>query len=281
MEIIKLDEAQILKRYRPRAYNAHKGTLGHAVIAAGSYGKIGAAVLAAKAAMHSGCGLVTAFVPRCGYEIMQASLPEVMTLTDAEPEFLTKLEINFKPDAIGIGPGIGTASQTQQALFDYLQTVKSPVILDADALNIIALQPEEQRFIPEKSILTPHQKELERLLGSFLSESDKLELATEFSLKFDVVLVLKGAPTKIIYENKVYINTTGNQALATAGSGDVLTGIITGLCAQGYLDLDASLIGVYLHGLSSDIALPETGYEAFTASDIITFLGPAFKSLQQ
>lgn len=270
---------EILKIYKPVNPHTHKGIQGHAVIIAGSYGKIGAAVLASKSCLKSGCGLVTTFTPKCGYQILQISIPEVMTVTDENTNFITNIHLPLIPQAIGIGPGIGKELGTQKALFEFLRVNKAPLVIDADALNILAENQSWLELVPENTILTPHPKELERLIGKWNSDSEKFQKTVAFSEKYKLIIVMKGAPTHIINKNEIYENTTGNAALATAGSGDVLTGIITSLLAQGYEPKYAAKLGVYLHGLTADIALPETGYQSFIASDIIENLGKAFLEL--
>ena len=270
---------EVLKFLKPVNPITHKGLQGHAVIIAGSYGKVGAAVLASKSCLKSGCGLVTVFVPKCGYQILQISIPEVMVITDENTNFLTSIHLPLVPQAIGIGPGIGVELGTQKALFEFLRVNKSVLVLDADALNILAENLTWLELVPENTILTPHPKELERLIGKWNSESEKFQKTIAFSEKYKVITVMKGAPTYIIIKTEIYENTTGNAALATAGSGDTLTGIITGLLAQGYEPKYAAKLGVFLHGLTADIALPKTGYESFTASTIIKYLGKAFLSL--
>lgn len=276
-----ITKEEILKIYKPVNPHAHKGTQGHAIIIAGSYGKIGAAVLASKSCLKSGCGLVTTFIPKCGYQILQISIPEVMTVTDENTNFITNIHLPLIPHAIGIGPGIGKELGTQKALFEFLRINKAPLVLDADALNIIADNLSWLELVPEDTILTPHPKELERLIGKWNSEAEKFQKTIAFSEKYKVIVVMKGAPTFIINRTSVYENTTGNAALATAGSGDTLTGILTSLLGQGYEPKYTSKLGVYLHGLTADIALPKTGYESFIASDIIKNLGKAFLSLEK
>lgn len=274
-----ITKEEILKCYKPVNPLTHKGLQGHAVIIAGSYGKIGAAVLASKSCLKSGCGLVTTFAPKCGYQILQISIPEVMVVTDENTNFITHIHLPLLPQAIGIGPGIGQELGTQKALFEFLRINKSSLVLDADALNILAENLSWLELIPENTILTPHPKELERLIGKWNSESEKFQKTIAFSEKYKVIIVMKGAPTYIIIKTEIYENTTGNAALATAGSGDTLTGIITGLLAQGYEPKYAAKLGVFLHGLTADIALPTTGYQSFIASDIIEYLGKAFLEL--
>jgi len=251
-----ITKEEILKLYKPIDSKAHKGTQGHAVIIAGSYGKIGAAVLASKSCLKSGCGLVTTFTPKCGYQILQISIPEVMIVTDENVNFITNIHFSIIPQAVGIGPGIGKELGTQKALFEFLRINKAPLVLDADALNIISENISWLELVPEDTILTPHPKELERLIGKWNSESEKFQKTIAFSEKYKVIVIMKGASTYIINRTSVYQNTTGNAALATAGSGDVLTGILTSLLAQGYEPKYASKFGVYLHGLTADLALP-------------------------
>lgn len=277
---IHIDRNEILKRYKPIPKDTHKGLQGHALLIGGSYGKIGAISLSSKAALKAGCGLVTAFVPFCGYEILQVSNPEVMVVTDEHEKYLSDISFEFKVDAIGIGPGMGQKMATQKAFHNFLSNSSFALVIDADALNILANNPSWVALVPPKTILTPHSKELERLIGKWYTEEEKLGKSVVFSLMNQVIIVMKGAPTYIIDGETIYINTTGNAALATAGSGDVLTGIITSLLAQSYKPIDAAILGVYLHGLTADIALPETGYQSFIASSIIEYMGKAYLSLE-
>lgn len=277
-KITKLSIQKILKNTDPKT---HKGQQGHALIIGGSYGKMGSIVLSSKAALHSGAGLVTAFIPECGYEILQTANPEVMVLIDKEKKHLSDIEFEIIPQAIGIGPGIGQEQSVQNALHHFLQTVKTPLVVDADALNVLSGHKEWLSLLPKNTILTPHVKELERLIGHFETPEEVLQKATEFSLEHNIIIVMKGAPTKIIDGENIYQNTTGNAALATAGTGDVLTGIITGLLAQTYQPIHAAMLGVYLHGLTADLALSKTGTQSFIASDIIKNLGRAYLSLEK
>ena len=277
---IEITKQEILQIYKPMPLNSHKGIQGHALIIGGSYGKMGSVCLSSKAAIKSGCGLVTAFIPKCGYDIVQISIPEVMVLTDVQVNFITNIDYPILPNAIGIGIGIGQEIETQNAIHQLLFDTKTAMVIDADALNILSLNPTWLSLLQPKSILTPHPKELERLIGKWNTEEEKFEKTTEFSKKFDVIVVMKGAPTYIFDGETIYQNTTGNPALATAGSGDVLTGIITSLLAQNYKPINAAILGVYLHGLTADIAVPETGHQSFIASAIINYLGKAFLTLE-
>ena len=267
--------------YKPRNKFGHKGNFGHALIVAGSYGKIGAAVLSAKACLRSGAGLLSCHIPKCGYDIMQTSLPEAMVMTDFNSSFNTKLDDDpAKYEAIGIGPGIGTASETKMMLRDILGTCKKPLVLDADALNIIASQKDLLSFIPAGSILTPHPKEFERMFGETENEFERIELALQKAIELNLVIVVKGHHTLIAAPNgKAFFNSTGNAGMATAGSGDTLTGILTGLLAQGYVSVDAAILGVFIHGLAGDIAAKKISMEAMIAGDIIDCLPEAFLNL--
>ena len=273
---MKTNNEEFRKIYRPIDKFTHKGIQGHALIIGGSYGKIGSVVLASKACLKTGCGLVTAFIPKCGYEILQISNPEVMVETDDFMEHLTVINIENKFQAIGIGMGMGQDFETQRAFYCFLKNNKSPLIIDADGLNILSQNIEWLEFVPKNTILTPHPKELELLIGKWDSEKDKRYRVAQLSHKYGLIIVVKGAPTFIFFQDDIYENTTGNQALATAGSGDVLTGIITSLVAQSYTPLDAAILGVYLHGLTADIAAPKMSYQAFIASDIIENIGNAY-----
>lgn len=277
---ISFDSNEARKRHKATPNDTHKGIQGHALLIGGSYGKIGAMTLASRAALKTGCGLVTAFVPKCGYEIMQIANPEVMVLTDKNENHLSNIGFSIEPDTIGIGPGMGQETETQNAFFDFLHQQKQPIVIDADALNALAVYPKKLKMLPENSILTPHPKELERLIGKWNDEEEHIQKVRQFSEKYKVIMVVKGAPTQVIYQNQWFENTTGNAALATAGSGDVLTGMITSLLAQGYPPLDAALLGVYLHGLTATLALPHTGTQAFIASTIIDYIGQAYLFLE-
>lgn len=257
----------------------HKGTFGHALLIGGSHGKVGAIVLSAEACLRSGAGLLTVFAPSCGYEILQECIPEVMVLTSEGQNELSGEIPALKYSAIGVGPGIGTLPSTQLFVDALLKGSDKPLVLDADALNIIAQNSWLDR-IPKGSVLTPHPKEFERLFGQTESSEERIELLKMKAQALNVILILKGRYTAIATpDGKVYFNTTGNPGMATGGSGDVLTGIITGLMAQGYSPVDASILGVHLHGLAGDLATNELGAEAVIASDIISHIGPVYKIL--
>ncbi|MBA4744594.1 MAG: NAD(P)H-hydrate dehydratase [Muricauda sp.] len=270
---------EVLPMYRPRLKFSHKGTYGHSVIIGGSYGKIGAVQLATNACLSVGSGLVTAFVPKCGYDSLQSAVPEVMVLTGSREKSISEIEIPFEPSVVGIGMGIGLDGDTISAFGSFLKKSSAPMVIDADGLNILSQNPEMLKDVPRLSVLTPHPKELQRLIGEWTSDFDKLEKAKAFASKYDLVVVVKGAHTITIYNGKGYVNTTGNPGMATAGSGDVLTGMITGLLAQGYSSVEAAIFGVYLHGLAGDLAVPSTGYEALKASILVEHIGNAYSEL--
>ena len=278
-EVQLVDKFEALPLYIPREKYAHKGTYGHSMIVGGSFGKIGAVTLASSACLRVGTGLITSYIPECGYSILQTALPEAMVICDKGEKNISNIKYDIDPTVIGMGVGMGTAAATVKALKAFLKTNKKPLIIDADALNILATNKTMLKSVPAKSILTPHPKELERLIGEWSDDFDKLEKAKVFAKKYDIVLIIKGAHTITIYDNSLYINNTGNPGMATAGSGDVLTGMLTGLMAQGYDPITASIFGVYLHGKAGDIALTGLGYQALTASDIVKSIGDAYLDL--
>ncbi|MEE1964110.1 NAD(P)H-hydrate dehydratase [Allomuricauda taeanensis] len=270
---------EVLPMYRPRLKFSHKGTYGHAVIIGGSYGKIGAVQLASNACLTVGSGLVTAFIPKCGYDALQTAVPEVMVLTGSRDKSISGIEIPFEPSAVGIGMGIGMDDDTVAAFGTFLKEMERPLVIDADGLNILAKHPGMLQDVPGLSVLTPHPKELERLVGKWKDDFEKLERTKAFSVKHNVVVVVKGAHTIVVYKEKGYVNTSGNPGMATAGSGDVLTGMITGLISQGYLPLEAAIFGVHLHGLAGDVCASKNGYEAVKASGIVEHIGSAYMEL--
>jgi ADP-dependent NAD(P)H-hydrate dehydratase / NAD(P)H-hydrate epimerase len=277
-----VDDTIIHSIYKPRNRFAHKGNFGHALLIAGSYGKIGAAVLAAKACLRSGVGLLSCHIPKCGYDILQTAVPEAMVMTDFNSSFNTKIEDDLaKYEAIGVGPGIGTASETKMMLQEIFNSYKKTVVLDADALNIISSQKDLLKLIPAGSILTPHPKEFERLFGETSDEFERIQLALQKAKELNVVIVLKGHHTFIaIPGDKGFFNSTGNAGMATGGSGDVLTGMIAGLLAHGYNSNETAILGVYLHGLAGDIVAEKNSMEAMIAGDIVENIGVAFAMLK-
>jgi ADP-dependent NAD(P)H-hydrate dehydratase / NAD(P)H-hydrate epimerase len=268
------------KILKPRRKFSHKGNYGHALLICGSMGKMGAAVLSAKACIRSGPGLVTIHVPGSGNTILQSSVPEAMLDIDDNDAIFSRVPDLTTYTAIAAGPGIGTARQTQQALKLLIQNSSLPLIFDADAINILGENKTWLSFVPKESIYTPHPKEFERLAGKTLNDYERNQKQRDFSIKYGVYIVLKGAHTAITTPGgQCYFNSTGNPGMATGGSGDVLTGIIAGLNAQGYTSLESCLLGVYLHGLAGDKAAEKHGVESLTATDIIDHLGKSFITL--
>ncbi|MGZ2370697.1 NAD(P)H-hydrate dehydratase [Ancylomarina sp. YFZ004] len=260
---------------------SHKGTYGHGLLISGSYGKMGAAILASKACLRSGIGLLSTHIPRLGYDIMQTAVPESMVSIDRSDIIFTEYPDLENFDAIGIGPGIDTKCNSTRALEELLRECEKPLVLDADALNIIGANKGMKAILPKGTILTPHMKEFERILGKSRGAFDRNEKQRAFSKEQSVVMVLKGAFSAITDEDgRCYFNPTGNPGMATAGSGDVLTGIILSLLAQAYSSLHAALIGTYVHGLAGDLAAEEVGEDALIASDIVKFLPEAWKNLR-
>ncbi len=263
---------------KPRTKFSHKGTYGHALLIAGSYGKMGAAVLAAKACLRSGVGLLDVHIPKTGYQIMQTATPETMLSLDRYDNYFSEVPDLSKYNVVGIGPGLGMEQQSQMALKLLIQNNQSPMVFDADALNILSENKTWLAFIPRNSVLTPHPKEFERLAGKWGNDFERLDMQKQFAIKYRVVVVLKGAHTSVCLPNgKCYFNSTGNPGMATAGSGDVLTGLITGLIAQSYPPATAAIMGVFIHGLAGDIAMKKTGMQSLLAGDIIDGFGKAFK----
>lgn len=259
----------------------HKGTFGHALLIAGSFGKMGAAVLASKACLRAGVGLLTTHVPRQGCNILQTAVPEAMASVDQHDFEFTETGKLEAFSAIGVGPGLGQKSNTQKALLALLEAATVPLVLDADALNILALHKDWLGKLPGGSILTPHPGEFKRMAGETENSYKRMEAQIAFSKQYRCIVVLKGAFTSISTpDGTIYFNSSGNPGMATGGSGDVLTGIILGLLAQGMSSEEAAIIGVYIHGLAGDIAADEQSENAMIAGDITDALGKTFKKLQ-
>lgn len=276
-----MDREVIHSFYRPRTRFQHKGDFGHALIIAGSDGKIGAAVLSAKACLRSGAGLVSVMVPQSGREVIHASIPEAMVIHSGRTHFTPENRTDFTVFTVGCGPGIGTDPDTISAVRLLISQSKKAMVIDADGLNIVSKEADLLKQLPPDTILTPHPKEFERLFGASPDSAAMFALQLTKSVEYGLIIVLKGAYTRITTPGgKVYINSTGNSGMATAGSGDVLTGIITGLLAQKYTPEAAAVIGVYLHGLAGDLCLEKESKESMLASDIILNLGRAFNSLK-
>ncbi|MDR0969326.1 MAG: NAD(P)H-hydrate dehydratase [Lentimicrobiaceae bacterium] len=271
----------IKKRVKNRSKFSHKGNYGHALLIAGSEGKFGAAILAAQACLRSGVGLLSVHVSRRAETILQTVVPEAMLSFDCSESYFSSLPKLDAYNAIGVGPGLGTQKETEQALKLLIQETKTPLVLDADALNILSENKTWLAFLPSETILTPHLKEFERLFGKTANSFERLEKQREMSQRYNIIIVLKGAYTCISFPNgQCLFNSTGNPGMATGGSGDVLTGIILGLLAQHYTPKEAATLGVYLHGLAGDLYAESESMESLIASDIISNLGKVFQRIR-
>lgn len=278
-----LEESDVRSRLLQlqRSPFAHKGQMGHALLVAGSYGMAGAAVLAAKACLRSGVGKLTVNTPRRNISILQTSVPEAVVQSGTEEVIFAEAVETEEFSALGIGPGLGQSEQTAIALIAQLRRCQCPVVVDADAINILGNHRAWMQQLPKGIILTPHPKEFDRLEGHSADSYERLTKARNLAERLHGYLIVKGHYTAICMPGgHIAFNPTGNAGMATAGSGDVLTGIITGLLARGYQQEDACLIGVYLHGLAGDLAAAELGEESLVASDIIRYLPKAFKRLK-
>lgn len=272
-----LISGDFLKQHlQPRRRFAHKGDFGKVLVLSGSLGKMGASVLCSKACLRAGAGLLTVHVPRCGYEIIQTSVPEAMASVDTETNFISGYPSLENFDAVGVGPGIGMHDHTVNMLGKLIDNFFSPAVFDADALNILARNSYLLENIPRKSILTPHIGEFERIAGTCSNHYERLDKQRELSKKHEIIIILKGAHSSVsLTDGSVFFNTTGNPGMATGGAGDVLTGIVTSLLGQKYTPEEAAIMSVYLHGLAGDLAVKFKGQEGLIASDIIEFLPEA------
>lgn len=277
---IEADEVRSL--LRPRAPHSSKADYGSGMLVAGSYGMMGAAVLAARGASRSGIGKLTVQSPKCGYEIMQTSVPEAMFQFNKGDYYITALEVDKPYDAVAIGPGLGTNDATVQALENFLLGRSTPVLLDADALNCLARKPALLNSVPVLSIITPHVGEFDRLFGQHTSAELRLAKAVEMARFYNIIIVLKGHYTATVRpDGIVCYNSSGTPAMATAGAGDVLTGIILGLLAQGYKPEHAAMAGVYIHGIAGELAAREQGEYGVTAGDIAANTGRAIMTIMR
>lgn len=275
-----IDEKLADSIFKPRQEFSHKGTYGKVTIAGGSYGKIGAVVLATKAALKTGAGLTFTLAPECGYDILQTSCPEAMFIKSGT-QHIESIEAE-EGMVYGIGPGLGSDRQTEKGLLHFLKNYKEALILDADALNIISKNPEYLKQIPENSVITPHPKEFERLFGSTDNSFERLKLAIEKATEFNIYIVLKDHHTQIVTpEGETYYNITGNAGLAKGGSGDILTGTLTSLLAQGYSAKNACILGVWLHGKAADTAAEKYSKESMLPTDVINTFGSVFEELNR
>ena len=276
-----LEESDIRSRLLHRDDFAHKGSMGNALLIAGSYGMSGAAILASRACLRSGVGKVTVHTPRKNYGIMQVSVPEAVLHMDHEETYFSESVDSDDFDALGIGPGLGQQENTAIAFITQLKRAQCPVVVDADGLNILANHRAWITQLPKGIILTPHPKEFDRLSSSPSNGSyERLHRAQEMAQSLHAYIILKGHYSALCMPNgHVVFNPTGNSGMATAGSGDVLTGIITALLARGYRRADACVVGMYIHGLAGDLAAKDLGKESLVAGDIVRYLPKAFLSL--
>lgn len=277
-EIIDNDKVKSIIKIRKSF--SHKGNYGHALLIAGSNGKMGAAVLASKACLRSGVGLLTVHIPSIGYSVLQTAVPEAMCIIDSSLSYVTE-KLDYEGYAtVGIGPGIESFGGSPGIVQHLISSFNKPIVIDADGLNVLALNKSWLKQIPANSILTPHPKEFERLFGKTENNFERNKLQMECSKKYNVVIVLKGKHTCITSPDGIcYFNGTGNPGMAKGGSGDVLTGMITAFLAQGYVPFDAAIACVYLHGLAGDIGVKNVSEYTLVASDIINNIGNAFVSL--
>ncbi len=277
-----LDQESVSPILKRRKIFSHKGSYGHGLLLSGSKGKFGAAQLAARGALRAGLGLLTTHLPEKGSNILQMALPENMTSVDPGKDFISELPDLSKYSAVAAGPGIGTNLVTKEVVRQLILQAKVPLVMDADALNILAENPAWLKKLPPNTILTPHPIEFDRLSGIVMkTEEERFSMAGEFACSYGVVLVLKGAYTRIFFpDGTVCFNSTGNPGMATGGSGDVLTGILLGLLCQGYSTREAALLGVFLHGRSADLRAESSSEESLIASEIADYLGDAFASLK-
>lgn len=276
------EESEMRRLIRPRKRFAHKGNFGHALIIAGSYGMAGASILAARACLRSGVGLLTVHAPIHNHDLLQSTVPEALVQTDIHERYFAGPVDTDPYQAIAIGPGLGQEQDTALALMEQIQGCPLPLVLDADAINILSSYRNRLSKLPKRCILTPHIKELERLIGKCMDTYERLTKTKELAAYLQSYIVVKGAWTTVVTpEGNCYFNPTGNPGMATAGSGDVLTGILTALLAQGYPQEEACRLGVYVHGLAGDIAADRKGEMGLMASDLIEALPEAWKKLSE
>jgi ADP-dependent NAD(P)H-hydrate dehydratase / NAD(P)H-hydrate epimerase len=277
-----IEEKEISPLLKKRNKFDHKGNFGHGLLIAGSEGKTGASVLSGKAALRTGIGLITCHVPSDAHNVIHSSLHEAMVSSDENIKIISALPDLTPYSAIGIGPGIGTEIVTQEVVNKLLSDNIKPLVLDADAINILGLNKNWLSSLPAGSILTPHPKEFERIAGKTGDSFDRLRTQISFSEKYNCIIVLKGANTSVsLPDGRVFFNSTGNPGMATGGSGDVLTGMILALLAQGYSSENAAITGVFLHGLAGDLAAEKFGYDSMIASDIIENIGNAYNLVRK
>lgn len=278
-----IERSDVASMFPPRPKYSDKRNFGSALMIAGSKGMVGAAILSSRSCLRSGVGLLTLHSPACAYQILQTSVPEAMVECDEEDDEVSSLNIKTLSgyNAIGVGPGLGRSDKTLQVIKQLLQFSAVPLVIDADAINLIAENPTYLEFLPVYSVFTPHSRELERLIGKTSNAFERMEKTRRFAARHNTVVIIKGANTSVVCpDSKVFVNSTGNPGMSTAGSGDVLSGIILSFLAQGFSPEQAALAAVYIHGLSGDIALENQSEQSMIASDVINNMGKAFKILK-
>ena len=272
-----IDETVIKNIYKPREEFSHKGTFGKSILVGGSYGKMGAILMSSLSALKTGSGLTFTIAPECGNIILQSQVPEAMFIDSGE-NHINEIEIQDKA-VYGIGPGLGKKIETQKALLEFLENYKNPVVLDADALNILA-ENQKLNLISKNSVITPHPLEFERLFGKSANSFERIELAKQKAKELQIFIILKDHHTAVITpEKKVFYNSTGNSGMAKGGSGDVLTGILTSLISQKYDIEQACIFGVWLHGKAGDFAAAAYSKEAMLPTDLINKIGSVYQYL--
>ncbi|HFK5569565.1 NAD(P)H-hydrate dehydratase [Elizabethkingia meningoseptica] len=275
------EKSMIQALLKPVSKFSHKGTFGHVLIIGGSYGKTGAPVLSAKAALKTGSGLVSLYLPKCGYNSAQTSLTEAMCITDTEEKHITETPDISAYQAVAIGMGAGQQSSTAEAVLKCLkENPNASFVIDADALNVLSKQEDPFLYIPENSILTPHPKELQRLIGSWDNDFEKIEKVRTITQRYKINILIKGAYTvSVLSDGNCYFNATGNWGMATAGAGDTLSGVLVSLAGQGYSSHEACILGTYLHGLAGDLAIEKIHPHSLTAGNISDFISEAYFDL--
>lgn len=277
-----IEKDDITPLYKKRKKFTHKGNYGKVLLIAGSSGKAGAATLAAKGCLRSGVGILKIHTPGTCVNALQTNVPEAMVNADYHEQIITSIFEEEEFSNVAIGPGIGKDALTAAALEEAMNLSSSPMVIDADAINIIAENRKLFKNIPAGSVLTPHIKEFDRLIGLCNDPYERVMKASEISATYNVYIVLKNAYTMIIAPNRnIYINPTGNPGMATGGSGDVLTGVIVSLLAQGYNSLDACMLGCYVHGMAGDIAAEKLSMMGMTSMDIAENLPYAWKEIEK
>ncbi len=279
-QVFTMEDSDVGPLYRQRSPFAHKGTMGHALLVCGRRGMAGASILAAEACLRSGIGKLSIHTPAINVPILQTTVPEAIILEDERPDCISQAKDTADYACVGLGSGIGTDDATASATKLYLQHLSHPMVLDADGLNLLALHPEWRGLIPDGSILTPHVGEVERIVGHSRDAFDRLQRVMDLAHETRSYVVLKGHRSAVCSpKGPVYFCQAGNAGMATAGSGDVLTGVLTGLLAQGYPSEDAARLGVWLHATAGDFAARELGENCMLARDIIRHLPDAFRQL--